>query len=128
MPAVAAIIEHGSIPTASLADETSLLVQSVTIAGSRESKEYLNASGAVQGVEERNPKLTFTFDAYITAYSGLAAYEPGQEVTALANFSEARLGFSPGDGTMIFRDPSITETNAEAAKIGFSVVQLPFCV
>ena len=127
MPAVAAIIEHGSIPTASLTDETSLLVQSVTISGTRESKEYMNASGAVQGVEERNPKITFTFDAYITEYSGLATYEPGQEVTALANFSTAKLGFSPGDGTMIFRDPTITESNSEAAKIGFSVVQLPFC-
>lgn len=127
MPAVSAIIDHGSIPTASLTDETSLLVQSVTISGTRESKEYLNASGAVQGIEERNPKITFTYDAYITDYSGLVEYNPGQEVTSLANFAESKLGFSPGDGTLVFKDPTITETNTEAAKIAFSVVQYPFC-
>ena len=110
-----------------MVDETSLLVQSVTISATRTSKEYLNASGAVQGLEERDPKITFTFDAYITDYSGMVEYEPGQEVTALANFSTAKLGFSPGDGTMVFRDPSITESNTEAAKISFSVTQYPFC-
>ena len=127
MPAVAAIIEHGSIPAAALSDESSLLVQSVTFAGSREPKEYMNASGAVQGVEERNPKLTISFDAYVTAYDDMVDYNPGQEVTTLANFSTSKMGFDPADGTMIYRDPTITETNSEAAKIAFSVVHLPFC-
>jgi hypothetical protein len=127
MPAVSAIIEHGTIPAASLEDESNLLVQSVTFSGTRESKEYLNASGAVQGLEERNPKLTIAVDAYITAYSGLVEYNPGQEVTSLANFATSKLGFAPGDGTLVFKDPTITETNSEAAKMTFSVVQYPFC-
>jgi hypothetical protein len=126
MPAVAAIITHGTIPTTAFTDETSLLVQSVTKSGTRDSKEYMNASGAVQGLEERNPKLTLSFDAFITDYSGLATYEPGQEVTSLANFTVSTLGFAPGDGTMVFRDPVITESNSEAAKITFSVTQYPF--
>jgi hypothetical protein len=127
MPAVAAIIEHGSIPGAGLVDETSLLVQSVTKSGTREPREYLNAAGAVQGIEERNPKLTFTYDAFITNYaSGFPTFEPGQEVTSLANFQSATLGFVPGDGTLVFRDPTITESNSEAAKMTFSVTQYPF--
>ena len=127
MPAVAAIIEHGTIPSASLEDESGLLVQSVTIAGTRSPKEYMNASGAVQGLEERDPRLTFTFDAYISSYTGFATYEPGQEVVSLANFATSKLGFAPGDGTLVFRDPTITESNSEAAKISFSVIQFPFC-
>lgn len=127
MPAVAANIHHGSIPTASLTEESSLLVQSVTITGARDPREYLNASGAVQGIELRNPRISFAYDAYITAYSGFATYEPGQAVASLANFSESKLGFSPGDGTMVFTDPTITETNTEAAKMTFTVTQYPFC-
>ncbi len=127
MPAVAAIIDHGTIPAAALEDETSLLVQSVTISATREKKTYLNASGAVQGLEYRNPTISFAFDAYITAYSGLVEYNPGQEVTSLANFASSKLGFSPGDGTLVFEDPAITESNSEAAKMTFTVVQYPFC-
>ena len=126
MPAVQAIIEHGTIPGAALEDETSLLVQSVTKSGSREPREYLNADGCVQGVQERNPKLTFSFDTYITEYSGLAAQHPGTEIVSLANFAVTTLGFVPGDGTIIFRDPVITESNTEAAKMTFTAIQLPF--
>ena len=126
MPAVAAIIEHGSIPASSLVDETSLLVQSITKSGSRESNMFKNASGAVAGIQERNPTLTFAVDAYITSAADLADEHPGTEVTALANFDSAILGFSPADGTLVYRDPVITESNSDAAKIGFSVVSYPF--
>ena len=126
MAAVSAIIEHGTIPTASLENETSLLVQSVTFSGTRETKEYMGADGSIQGLEERNPKLTISYDAYISDYSGLVEYNPGQEVTSVANFEVSKMGFTPGDGTLVYKDPVITETNTEAAKITFSVVQYPF--
>jgi hypothetical protein len=126
MPAVQAIIEHGTIPGEALEDETSLLVQSVTKTGSREAREYMNAEGAVQGIQERNPKLVLSFDTYITEYTGLAAQHPGTEVVSLANFQVATLGFTPGDGTLIFRDPVITESNSDAAKMTFTVTQFPF--
>jgi hypothetical protein len=127
MPAVAAIIEHGSIPVAGLVDETSLLLQSLTKSGTREPREYLNAAGSVHGIEERNPKLSYNYDAFITNYaSGFPSFHPGQEVMSLANFQSATLGFVPGDGTLVFRDPTITESNSEAAKMTFTVVQYPF--
>ena len=47
-------------------------------------------------------------------------------LSALANFDSAILGFSPADGTLVYRDPVITESNSDAAKIGFSVVSYPF--
>lgn len=126
MPAVSAIIQHGTLPTSSLEDETSLLVQSVTFSGTRESKEYMTSDGAVGALEERNPKLSMAYDAYVTAYSGLPTYNPGQEVTSLASFASDTLGFSPGDGVLVMKDPTITRSNAEADKITFTVVQYPF--
>ncbi len=126
MPAVAAIIEHGTIPSASLTNEDYLLVQSVTFSGTRDTKEYMGGDGTVQAVEERNPKLTITVDAYVSEYSGLPTYEPGQAVTSLANFDSAVLGFDPADGVMIFREPTITRSNAESDKIAFTVAHLPF--
>ncbi len=127
MPAVAAILQSGDIPSTSFTNETSLLVQSVTFSASRDEKEYLNASGAVQGWEGRNPKLSIAYDCFITDYSGLVEFNPGQEVTSLANFSTSKLGFAPGDGTLIFKEPTITESNTESAKMTFTVVQYPFC-
>jgi len=127
MPAVEAILEHGSIPASGMVDETSLLVQSVTKSATRDEKTYMNASGAVAGVQYRNPILTFAYDCYITEYSGLVVANPGSEVTSLANFTEDTLGFTPGDGTLVFTDPTITESNSESAKMTFSVKQLPFC-
>ena len=126
MPAVAAIIQHGTLPTASLTDETSLLVQSVTISGTRDSKEYMGANGSIAALEERNPRVTFTYDAYVSAYTGIPTYNPGQEVTSLANFDDTVLGFAPGDGTLVFKDPVITQSNTDLDKIAFSVVQYPF--
>lgn len=126
MPAVQAIIEHGTIPGEALEDESSLLVQSVTKSATRESREYMNADGCVQGIQERNPKLVLSFDAYITDYSGLAAQHPGTEIVSLANFQLVTFGFAPGDGTIIFRDPVITESNSDAAKMTFTGTQFPF--
>lgn len=126
MPAVEAIIDHGTIPSNSLEDETSLRVQSVTISGIREKREYLNASGATDGLEYRNPKISFAYDTQVTAYTGLPTYNPGQEVTSLANFADSTLGFSPGDGVMVMEEPTITRSNTDTDKMTFTVVQYPF--
>lgn len=126
MPAVSAIQASGAVPLSSLENETYLVVQSVTTTGSRDKKTYMDATGATVGLEYRNPTISFAVDAHISAYDGLVNYNPGQEVTSLANFATSRFGFAPGDGTLIFEEPSITESNQEAAKITFTVVQYPF--
>lgn len=126
MPAVPAIIPHGDIPSANMADESGLLVQSFTWTGSRESKEYKGANKAVKGVEETNPTLSGSCEAYITNYAGMASYHPGQEIVSLANFATPVFQFVPGDGTIIFREPSITESIDDVAKMSFTVVVYPF--
>ena len=135
MAAVDAIIQYGNIPSTSLGlkNESNpttpdILVQSLTISATREEKEYRNADGNVFALQYRNPTISFAFDGYITTKSGsgLANLEPGQRVTALANFTSDTYGFSPTDGVMIYMDPSRSETNEEIAKATFTVKQLPF--
>lgn len=131
MPAVSAIIQHGNIPASTLVDESNsttpdVLVQSLTISATRESKEYKAAGGYVFAVEERNPVITFAFDGYVSVKDGLADEHPGTAVTSLANFTESTFGFAPGDGTLIYRNPVRTETIDELAKVTFDVVQMPF--
>ena len=127
MPAVAAIIQHGSIPASAMEEESSLLVQSITKSGTRETKDYMRADGAVGGTERRNPLLKINIDAYVSAYDDIVLQEPGSEVLALANFATATFGFVPGDGTMVLDDPVITESNSDAAKYTCTVTQYPFC-
>ena len=134
MPAVAALIQHGNIPSSTLLDESNsstpdILVQSLTITAARDEKAYLNASGTTFGLEYRNPTITFAFDGYLSNKTlGLANQHPGTEVTTLANFTVLTYGFDPNDGTMIFMDPNRTETNTEMAKTTFSVKQYPYVV
>jgi hypothetical protein len=132
MPAVSAIIRYGTIPSASLLDESNpttpdILVQSLTTSGSREMKDYRNADGNIFGLEYRNPIITFAFDGYITSKTAtLANATPGATVTALANFTINTFGFAPGDGVMVYTDPVRSESNEEIAKTTFTVTQYPF--
>lgn len=132
MPAVAAIIDYGNIPTNELVDESNattpdVLVQSLTKAATREKRSFKNASGATFGLQYREPILTLSFDGYIAnTTTGLANAEPGSAVTTLANFTASTFGFVPGDGTMVFEDPVRTESNEDMAKMTFNVVQYPF--
>jgi hypothetical protein len=137
MPAVAAILRYGNLPSASLSlkDEQNattpeILVQSLTTSATREEKEYRNSDGNVFALEYRNPTISFAFDGYITTKTGpgLSNLEPGQRVFNLANFTVSTFGFSPTDGVMIYMDPSRSETNEEIAKATFTVKQYPFVV
>ena len=128
MPAVAAIIQHGTLPTDSMEDETGLLVQSCTFASTRDTVEYKGANRCVKAVEEVNPILTITISAFISAYSGMTVLDAGQEITSLANFTGSVLGHSPGDGVMILNSPTISKGIDSIDKFDCSVRQLPFVV
>lgn len=128
MPAVQAIIQHGTIPSSSMEDETGLLVQSCTYASNRESVEYKGANRCVKALEEANPILTITISAFISSYSGMTILDAGQEITSLANFSGSVLGHSPGDGVMVLKDPTISKGIDSIDKFDCSVKQYPFVV
>jgi len=130
MPDVDAIIQHGTLPdTATLVDETNLLVQSLTVTPGRELKEYKGASNrAVQGLSLTNPTITFDFDCFVGTAAGLAIQHPGTAVAELANFAAARHGFDPTQGTMVYLDPSDEFSNEDPDKIKFKVTQYPFVV
>lgn len=128
MPAVAANIQHGTLPSASMENETGLLVQSCTFASTRDSIEYKGGNRCVQALEEVNPILTITISAFISAYSGMTVLDAGQEITSLANFSGAVLGHSPGDGVMVLKDPTISKGIDSIDKFDCSVKQYPFVV
>lgn len=126
MPAVSAIIQHGTLPTSSMEDETGLLVQSCTFASTRDTMEYKGANRCIQAVEMVNPILTITISAFISAYSGMTVLDAGQEIASLANFDGAVLGHSPGDGVMVLIDPTISKGIDSIDKFDCSVRQLPF--
>lgn len=126
MPAVEAIIQHGTLPSSSLVEETSLLVQSCTFSSSRDTTEYKGANRCVTALEEANPILTIAVSAFITGYSGITILDAGQEITSMANFPSAVLGHSPGDGVMVLKDPSISKTNTETDKWDGTIKQYPF--
>ncbi len=131
MPAVSAIIQHGNIPSSTLLNESNettpdVLVTSLSINATRETKEYKAAGGYVFAVEERNPIINFSFEGWISVKDGLADEHPGTAIVSLANWTESTFGFDPSDGTTIFRNPVRTETIDEMAKITFDAVNYPF--
>ena len=124
---VEAIIKHGNIPeTGGLVDEPNMLVQNLSIKATREEKMFKGANKATQGVLETDPKLTFEFKAIISEFSGLSDQHPGTAVTELANFSAAIHGFDPGEGILIYKDPSRDLDNENPDMVNFSVLHLPF--
>jgi hypothetical protein len=127
MPTPAARIVHGNLPNdVSLLDEPDMLVQSLTITPSREKKEYKGANGAVQGLEYKNPLMSFAFESYISERTGLCDQHPGTTVATLTNFAAARFGFDPTDGIMVFEDPSTTQNLEDPETISFTIVHYPF--
>jgi hypothetical protein len=126
MPLDARIV-HGNLPAdIGLLDEPDMLVQSLTINPTREKKEYKGANRAVGGVEYLNPMISFVFNAYISERTGLCDTHPGTVVTELLNYADARFGFDPAEGLMVYEDPSTTQDLNNPETITFSVFQYPF--
>lgn len=119
----------GNLPAdVSLLDEPNMLVQSRTFTPARTKNVYRGANRATGGLEFLDPILTITFEAYISAYTGLCNSHPGTVVTELLNYTDARFGFSPDDGTMVYEDPSTKADLTNPETLTFSVVQYPFLV
>ena len=135
MAAVAAIIQHGSIPaTVFPLDENnsttpSLLVQSLTVSASRNEKRYMGGSGQTVGVEYRDPVLDLKFDGYVSVEDSVTtSIHPGNAVTTVNNFSASRHGFSPSDGTKVCIDPNTSGSNEDLMKVDYTIRCFQFVV
>ena len=127
MSATQCIIQHGTLGTIDCpVDEPNILVNSLTLTPSREKKEYKKGKGCVGALRFQNPILSFGFDGYIQNLAGLADQHPGTAVNSLANYQAPTYGFDPGDGVMVYEDPSRECTNEDLAKAKLNVVQYPF--
>lgn len=127
MPAIDAIIKHGSLPAASdLVDEPDILVQSLTITPARETKLYKGPNKATQGIMLTDPTITFAFKGIISAVAGLADQHPGTVIADLANFQDSIHGFDPDDGVILYQDPSRELSQEDPAMVSFTAIQYPF--
>lgn len=128
MPSVDAIINYGTLPATAggIVDEPSLLVQNLTISPTREKKDYKGGNKAVQGLQYTNPLISFAFKCIISEDSELAAAHPGTAVTDLANFAAAIHGFDPGQGIMVYEDPTRDLDTENPDMVNFTVVNYPF--
>jgi hypothetical protein len=122
-----AIITHGSLPgTATLVDEPSLLVQSLTITPQRTEARFKGPNRATQGLTYTDPVLDFAFNAIITGTGELATGGPGQLLLDIANFAAITHGFDPEDGILVFRDPSDAKDTDNPDTTTFTVTHFPF--
>lgn len=126
MPAPDAIIDYGDIPEASLVDEPNLLVSSLTFNPTREKREYKGATGAVRGVQYRNPIMSIAFQATISIEAGIAIAHPGDEIAELANFESTIHGFDPTVGVLILEDPSRELSTENANTLSGTIFHYPF--
>jgi hypothetical protein len=128
MPSFQTVIEHGTFPDIDVpVDEPNILVNSLGRKAERKNKEYMGATTkAVERVREYDPRLTLSFDGWVSALAGLAVQHPGTSVASLLNFQDPIHEFDPDDGVMIYRDPEDAGEIEEMLKIKFDVVHLPF--
>ena len=126
MPATDCILEHGTFPTSACpVDEPNILVQSLSISGTREKKEFKNAAGCITALRYVNPTLTLEYDAYISTEAGLADQHPGTAITSLNNYAATMHGYAPGDGVIVYEEFTRECTVDDLMKIKFTAVQYP---
>ncbi len=128
MPAVAALIDHGTFPaTSGPAAEANLLIQSLKVSAKREKKGYKSASTkATTRLRYSDPTLEFDVDAFINGTTGFVTQHPGSAVTTLANFADTYRTFDKDDGVMVFEDPVDDYPLDDLIKTTFKVVHYPF--
>lgn len=125
---VTPIIIHGNLPEVDgLVDEPNLLVQNLSIAGAREKKLFKGATTkATAGILLTDPTLTFSFQAIVSEFAGLADQHPGTAVTELANFADEIHGFDPEEGILLYEEPTRELSIEDPAQVNFTVTHYPF--
>jgi hypothetical protein len=109
-----------------MVDEPDILVQSLTITPAREKKLFKGPNKATQGIQLTDPTISFAFKGIISTAAGLADQHPGTVIAELANFADTIHGFDPGDGIILYEDPSREYGLDDPAMVSFTATQYPF--
>lgn len=101
--------------------ESGVLLQSYERKISRDKKEVKNESGEVSGLSYYNIRASYSFDAFTTGSSGLAAIAPGSAYS----FANSVSGNGVTAGSVYIDEVTVNRTNEDFQKISGSASQYP---
>jgi hypothetical protein len=100
-------ISYNTLKSACPVDEASALITELSFEGNADLSETKSA-GAVRSAKFCNPILNIGLKGRVTALDSMTNGRAGSTVAALLNFTSARLGHDPSDGSILLITPKLT--------------------